>query len=672
MRSNRVFKLVLIISVITSFAFAECKKPIDMNINGLQIETFIESVAKITKKNILMTDNIKGEIDFISNKPICKGDLLNILLYVLEDKGYTIVENGEMLRVVKINESAKSNLPVISQDTNLQFFQMITQVFSVDFSNVDYVTSKVRHLLSKSAKLVTDKETNSIIITDFQANINTVRKVVNLIAKDTKKHIVNHVLTNADATSLAAELQNIAKSVFNQNVEKEKVSVLVNKDTNSVMLIGKKQNVEFLEKELKRVDAQSSLIEKTVEVTRLKNVEAKNVLTIISSIIDKKQYADKNAKPYASVDEESNSIILMGPKDEIIYLNKLITMLDIDKQQVYVQARIIEISETRVNNLGIQWGIDGFNSSSSGLATFSSQLNGGNSVSTVDLTSLSSYGYSISTMKNGLSLGATINLLKQNYALDVVSEPSILCINNKESSIYVGETRSIQTGETTSSAGNTTSTYSREDIGLTLKVKPRISNGGKVTLDITTTLEDASETSTTNNQPDTSKKEIITTAIVNNGESVILGGLIKNKVESTEDKVPLLGDIPLLGVLFRNKNDLRDKINLVVVVTPYIVPKSKDLTYIREQLAQLKILENRFTKDLELRIEEQKLRASAEDLVREERKLQLKNKQLELKQDMIDFVDDEKDINEDLKKEHDDINKNSYLQNKRVKEIFGL
>lgn len=672
MRSNRVFKLVLIIGILNIFAFAECKKPLNININGLQIETFIQSVAKITKKNILMTDDIKGEIDFISNKPICKGDLLNILLYVLEDKGYTIVENGEMLRVVKINDSAKNNLPVISQDTELQYFQMITQVFSVDFSNVDYVTSKVRHLLSKSAKLVTDKETNSIIITDFQANINTIRKVVNLIAKDTKKHIVNHVLTNADATSLAAELQNIAKSVFNQNIEKEKVSVLVNKDTNSVMLIGKQQNVAFLEKELKRVDAQSSLIEKTVEVIGLKNVEAKNVLTIISSIIDKKQYTDKNAKPYASVDEESNSIILMGPRDEILYLNKLITMLDIDKQQVYVQARIIEISETRVNNLGVQWGIDGFNSSSSGLATFSSQLNGGGTVSTVDLTSLSSYGYDISTMKNGLSLGATINLLKQNYALDVVSEPSILCINNKESSIYVGETRSIQTGETTSSAGNTTSTYSREDIGLTLKVKPRISTGDKVTLDITTTLEDASETSTTNNQPDTSKKEIITTAIVNNGESVILGGLIKNKVESTEDKVPLLGDIPLLGVLFRNKNDLRDKINLVVVVTPYIVPKSKDLTYIREQLAQLKILENRFTKDLELRIEEQKLRASAEDLVREERKLQLKNKQLELKHDMIDFVEDEKDINEDIKKEHDSINKNSYLQNKRVKEIFGL
>ena len=676
MRLNRLLIVFISLLIINSSLFAKCKEPLNMNLNGLKIETFIQSVAKITNKNILLTDKINGEIDFISNKAICKEDLFNILLYILENKGYTIIENGEISRIIKINDSAKNNLPVVSQNSKQQYYQMITQVFSVDFSNVDYITSKIRHLLSKSAKLVTDKETNSIIITDFQNNINTIKTVINLVAKDTQKHIVNYSLTNANATALATELQNIAKSVFNEKIEKEKVSILSNKDTNSIMMIGKEQNVKFLESELKRIDSQNSLVEKIVEVIRLKNVEAKNVLAIISSIIDKKNTNDKKVpnttpKPFASIDEESNSIILMGPKDELRYLKELISKLDIDKQQVYVQARIIEISETRVNNLGIQWGLSGFNSAGSGLSTFSSQLNGGGTVSTIDLTSLTTFGYDISTLKSGLSLGATINLLKQNRALDVVSEPSILCINNKESSIYVGETRSIQTGSTTSSAGSTTSTYSREDIGLTLKVKPRISNDEKVTLDISTILEDASETSTTNDQPDTSKKEVITTAIVNNGESVILGGLIKNKVESTEDKVPLLGDIPILGALFRNSYELSDKINLVIIVTPYLIPKSKDLTYVREQLSELKMLEDKYTKDLELRIENKKLSASAQDLLREKRKLELKENALELKEEMIDYVDEETETNEYLKEEMNDINEDSYLQNKRVKEIFG-
>jgi general secretion pathway protein D len=213
---------------------------------------------------------------------------------------------------------------------------------------------------------------------------------------------------------------------------------------------------------------------------------------------------------------------------------------------------------------------------------------------------MSSYGYSPAILKSSISLGATINLLKENKALEVVSEPSILCLNNKESSIYVGETRSIPTGTT---VGTTTTTnYEREDIGLRLTIKPRLSSNDKVTLDIKTIIEDIKLSSSTNSIPDTNKKEVVTTAIVSNGENVIIGGLIKNKIETSEYKVPLLGDLPLLGNLFRSDYDYDDKINLVIIVTPYIVPKSKDLTYIVQQLSQLKKIENNYTKELEKKL----------------------------------------------------------------------
>jgi len=187
-------------------------------------------------------------------------------------------------------------------------------------------------------------------------------------------------------------------------------------------------------------------------------------------------------------------------------VKELITKLDVDKQQVYVQARIIEVSETRTNNLGVQYGLNGFHAGSGGLMTFSSALNSGTSPA-LDLSALSTYGYDLGNLKNGLSLGATINLLKQNKALDIVSEPSILCINNKESSIYVGETRSIPTGTT---VGTTTTTnYKREDIGLKLKVKPRISSDEKVVLDIKTVLEDVLSNKVAG-LPTTTKREVKT------------------------------------------------------------------------------------------------------------------------------------------------------------------
>ncbi|HFU76633.1 MAG TPA: hypothetical protein ENK66_10355, partial [Arcobacter sp.] len=547
MKFNKILLLVIFLTII-SFAKEEI---VNINFKNLQIMDLVKITSKVINKNILLTNDIKGKVDFISNKPVSRDDILNILIYTLETKGYTIVDNEGILRIVRINDAAKYNRTVVNE--TIDTYQVITEVFSVENSNVDYVSSKVRHLISSSAKLVTDKESNSIVITDFAGNIKTIKKVIDLIAMDNEKHIEIIKLVNLQASSIQAELTNMAKALYNEKIEKEKVSILVNKDTNSVMLIGKKQNVSYLTDYVKDVDSQGSLVAKSVEVIRLKNVESKNILTMLNGILANKQYKDVKDKPYVAADEESNTLILMGAKDEIGYFKEVIEKLDIDRQQVYVEAKIIEINEDKVKEVGLKYGMQGFGANQKvGLGTFSSKLNGGNDVATVDLTNIGSIGgLNIDTMKKGLSLGASLNLLNQNGAADIVSEPSILCINNKASTIYVGATKSIKTGSTTNSGGNVQDTYKREDIGLTLKIKPRISNANKVTLEIETKLEEAEETAT-NDQPDTYKRELTTTAIVNNGENVILGGYIKSKEGSTVDKIPFLGDIPILGTLFRN------------------------------------------------------------------------------------------------------------------------
>lgn len=335
--------------------------------------------------------------------------------------------------------------------------------------------------------------------------------------------------------------------------------------------------------------------EDKIKVVYLKNTKADSIYKIIKDL----QIKNKKDKPNnfkISMFEDINAIVLRGSSNKIENFTKLIKHLDITKQQVYVQAKIIEVSERKTQNIGVEYGLNGFNTSGTGIITFASSLNNIGVNNTLNLDQLSAYGYNPNNIKNGLSLGATINLLKQNNALDVISEPSILCLNNKESSIYVGETRSIPTGTT---VGTTTTTnYKREDIGLKLIVKPRISDDNKVTLELTTILEDIKETDTRTGNPNTNKKEVITSVMVSNGESIILGGLIKNKLEKIKSKVPLLGDIPYFGALFRNNYNIDDKINLVIIVTPYIIPKSEDLTFIINQLTKLKILEEKYTKDL--------------------------------------------------------------------------
>lgn len=656
MKYNKILFMILLLSTIL-FAKGDI---VNINFKNLQIMDLVKITSKVIDKNILLTADIKGKVDFISNKPVSREDILNILMFTLESKGYTIVDNDGILRIVRINDAAKYNRTVVDKTINTH--QIITEIFTVDNSNVDYISSKIRHLISSSAKLVTDKESNSIVITDFAANIKTIKKVIDLIAKDRKKEIKIIKLKNLQATSVQAELTKIAKALYNEKIEKEKVSILANKDTNSVMLIGKKSNVNYLASYLNNIDSQGSLVAKSVEVINLKNAEAKNILTMINGILANKQYKDLKSKPYIAADEESNTLILMGAKDEIGYFKEVIEKLDVDRQQVYVQAKIIEVSETKTNDVGVKYGLSGYRSGSNGLLSFSSALTG---ASPIPLTSLSTYGFDPASVKNGLSLGAAINLLKQNQALEVVSEPSILCINNKKSSIYVGETRSIKTSTVTNTNGVPTDSYKREDIGLKLKVKPRISTGNKVTLDIETILEDIKNEAGGNGQPDTTKKEIQTLAIVNDGESVILGGLIKNKKQQIEDKVPFFGDIPLLGALFKNKYTQNDKINLIVILTPYIIPKSEDLTFVRNKLAELKILEDKYTKDTILRLEKKKLQAKQNDLKRE-------NQKLKLEQEKISFEGEQKEFQKDVKEYIQDLDDDQKAHEQRIKEMFDI
>ncbi|MCR1816506.1 type II secretion system protein GspD [Aliarcobacter butzleri] len=405
--------------------------------------------------------------------------------------------------------------------------------------------------------------------------------LIKITSKITKRNILVTQIINEKVDYIPT--QKITKENLFDILEtalKEKGYFLL--DENGVLKVKK---VEIIKEE-----------EQFTEVIGLKNVDGVNIIKILDDIVNKK-YINKATKPFVSLDLESNSLVVMASKDELKQIKNLIQELDKEKAQVYVQAKIIEVNNELVNKIGISYGIISTSARSDGINAISSNLNGGSNAIKEAVDTL---GIKVSdiNIKSGLALGASLNLLQQNGALDIVSEPSILAIDNKESSIYVGEKISVEISSTLTDGGLQRTNYEREDIGLTLKVKPRISSDTKLTLEINTLLEGIKSTSVSAGQnPDTLKKEIKTAAILNNGESVIIGGLIENKNETIEQKVPVLGDIPLFGELFKNDSKMNKKNNLVIIVTPYMIPKSKDITYIREQLSELKKLEDKYLQD---------------------------------------------------------------------------
>ncbi|MCK5294363.1 MAG: hypothetical protein KAJ49_06910, partial [Arcobacteraceae bacterium] len=264
MRLNKI--LIVCFTILLSInSLNGADKTININFKDLKIVDLIKVTSKIINKNILLTQKINGKVDFISNKPVSQDDILNILIYVLEAKGYTLIDNNGILRVIRINDAAKHNMPVVNNE-KIKTYQMITEIFTVQNANVDYVSSKIRHLISKSAKLVTDKDSNSIVLTDFMENIKTVKKVIDIISKDSKKYIKIIKLKNIKAPDILADLKNVAKTIYNEKILKEKVAILVNKDTNSIMFVGVEKNVGYLVTYLEDIDKQGSLVAKVVEV----------------------------------------------------------------------------------------------------------------------------------------------------------------------------------------------------------------------------------------------------------------------------------------------------------------------------------------------------------------------------------------------------------------------
>lgn len=638
----------------------EADREVTINFKGLKISDLIDITSKLLNRNILLTKPIGGKVDFIANRPLTQSDALDILMYTLEAKGYTIVDSGNMLRVVKISDASKYNLPIQTDDVKYPKQELVTQVFSINDVSVDYIAAKIRHFMSRSAKLVTDKETNSMILTDFASNIKTIQIAISILSRDHKKVIKVIKLKNIQAVYVVPELNKVAKAIFNQKIAKEKVTILANKDTNSVMFVGTLKNVNYMSDYLQKIEDSGSLSQKSVEIIALKNGDAKNAFKVITGIIGNKKYKNPDEKPFVSLDDETNSIIIRGPKSEIVFIKSMIEDLDIDKQQVYVKVKIIEVSESGTRKVGVKYGLIAGGAGKSGLATLSANL-GGKALA----ISPSSLGLNVPTnLQEGLALGAALDLLETNGAAETLSSPLLLCINNKESSIYAGSTKTIKIGSSTTTGGTTSDKFKREDIGLTLKIKPRISTGNKVRLDISLVLEDV-EPSQTNGQPDTSKKEILTTAIVNDGESVILGGYTREKSFSSVSKVPLLGDIPLVGGLFRSKNKQNDKINLVAIITPYIVPKTKDLTFIRNKLAQLKLLEDRYAQITLLRLEQQRLK-------NQELEIDTKDKMLDVADDLLDNSEDIRDIDEDLQEYLNDMEGYDPIDKQHIQTMFNL
>ncbi len=601
----------LLLSTLLLAATLNAREEVNIKFDNLQIEKFIKLVAKLNNTNILVTNKISGTVDMVTSAPIYDDELMEILISVLESKGFTLIKNGSFYEVVRSTEAAKHNVPVVRSGYIARGHTMVTQAIEVKGENVDIVAAKIRYLISKTAKLMTMKESNTLLLTDYPANIQTIKRIIQDIDTKNEKIIKIIPIEHADLKGLHTQVTNIAKSIFNEKVASQSVQVLLNTDVNGLIIIGNKTEVDELTKVIATLDSERNLNE-VVQIIPLRNSDAKSVMATLTEIVTKQTYADPTLKPNVSISEEINAVIIVGNPSILKGLKKIIETLDKEKYQVYVQARIVEINKEDAEQIGIKYSLAGITSTASGLLAFSGNFGGSSSLIENALAIVGS-----DAINGGMAIGASLDFLQTNGASKTISSPSILCVNNQESSIYVGKTLSFATGSNTAGTLGTTTSYKREDIGLTLKIKPRVSSEDKVTLDAEAILENVLSVDV-NGQPVTTKQSVLTQAILRHGESIIIGGLVKNYTTDTVTKVPILGYIPLLGWFFTHKDSKDQQDNLIVILTPYIIDKSEKLSALQQELGELSRLQTEYNKEVFKKIEQRAKEEKANEQKTEE------------------------------------------------------
>jgi len=610
---------------------------VDVNLRDLPLKDFIEMVGKITHKNILINGELQGKVNFISTTPIKKSSYIPLANAILANKGYTLVDQGDFYQVIKTSEAAGEGLSVDKSIGDSD--TMKTVMFPLKNSNAAVIRAKIKPLLHKNAKVISFKENNMLSVTATPKTLKSIKKVIDAIEEKSDKNSAFIPLKYADIKDVYPNVVSMAKKIFPKTIESEQVDIFKDNATNTIILVGKNSNMSKMINYIKRLDMRGESTTQQMYVIPLKNSNVEDMQKILSQLVSQMNNIKSskpikkgaNGKPPQKAmvvsDVERNALVVLADGDQIKNIRQTVAKLDVPKPQVYVMAKIVEINTDLASQIGVKWGFEGGKITSQGLFTLAANAGASSIMTTSALqsflnTETSQYdqnGNIVTTENRPFSfssnisemfaVGAKLDLLKQNGAAHVLSEPSILCINNKSAEIYVGRTQSIltQAQQSTQGQGNIINNYSREDIGITLKVKPRLSSNNKVSLEVETTIEDvlASDTAAAD-RPTTTKRKVVTNAIVNNGETIILGGLIKNAGGKSVTSVPILGDIPVIGVLFRSKGNVVRKINVVIYLTPFIVRKSGDLKNLRKVLAELENVQIRYNSFVRKALESRK------------------------------------------------------------------
>nr|WP_269135189.1 type II secretion system secretin GspD [Vibrio cincinnatiensis] len=578
---------------------------------GTDIQEFINIVGRNLEKTIIVDPSVRGKIDVRSYDTLSGEQYYSFFLNVLEVYGFAVVEmdNG-VLKVIRAKDAKTSAIPVLGNDDRANGDHVITQVVTVKNVSVRELSPLLRQLIDNAGagNVVHYDPANIILITGRAAVVNRLADIIRRVDQAGDKDIEIVELKNASASEMVRIVEALSKASDAKNTpEFLQPKFVADERTNSILISGDPKVRERMRRLIRQLDVEMATRGNN-RVVYLKYAKAENLVNVLQGVSEnlqaEKQSGQKSGslqggKVMIAAHADTNSIVITAPQDIMSALLDVIAQLDIRRAQVLIEALIVEMAEGDGINLGVQWGSlkDGtviqYGNTGAQIGQVMVGLEEAKDQTTTEYyydsngnrhpytnTTSGNYSTLASALSgiNGAAVGimmgdwtALISAVSSTSSTNILSSPSITVMDNGEASFIVGEEVPVLTGSAAGSNNdNPFQTVERKEVGIKLKVVPQINEGDSVQLSIE---QEVSNVLGANGAVDVrfAKRQLNTSVMVQDGQMLVLGGLIDERTAESESKVPLLGDIPLLGQLFRSTNTQVEKKNLMVFIKPTII-----------------------------------------------------------------------------------------------------
>jgi general secretion pathway protein D len=574
---------------------------VSLNFVNADIQEVIRAISQISGKNFLVDPRVKGTINIVSATPVSADLAYNILLSALRMQGYASVESSGITKIIP-EADAKLHVDTLAAPQG-NGDKLVTRVFVLKNESASQLVSVVRPMVAPNNLVVAYPGSNALVVTDYASGIRRIEKLIASIDKPGSDMPLVIPVKHASAIDLSNLINKLMPEATmpQPGDDNQRFVLTADSRTNSLLLRSDNPGRIARVKQLAANLDSPANVPGNIHVVTLKNAEAAKLAQTLNAILSGTPTAapatpgtpqvsagnTASAGGMVQADAASNTLIITASEPVYNNIRAVIEKLDVRRPQVFVEALIVEVTADKAAEFGVQWqNINGINKSGSNIIGGTNFGTGNNIIgASADITTVGQ-GLNIGIVKGTttlldgtqvLNLGMLARALESDTNANILSAPNLMTLDNEEAKIVVGQNVPFITGSYTntgssSTAANPFQTIERKDVGLTLKIKPQIMQGGTVKLQVYQEVSSVLSSSLTSATGiTTNKRSIESSVLVDENQIVVLGGLIQDSINNVQSKTPILGDIPLLGNLFRYETRQRSKTNLMVFIRPYIM-----------------------------------------------------------------------------------------------------